>query len=394
MGSGDREHSPKGGSSAERWINCPGSGVLLSTLELPPTDEKDYLVHGLAYHEAAAYCLLNKCDAWEISGKEFYGKIKVSGDELDAIQTYLDFCRPIMENSMGWQVEQMFSDPKVHADFKGFVDFYNVDVELLTIVDYKHGEGIVVEPANNAQLLYYAYGIMRLYPHVDRVRLVIVQPRAYHNEGPIREWEVTAEYVREWAEGVMIPAMNRASVEETFVPGEWCRFCPAKLYCPVLTALFQAAATANTKSVPHMDDNRLGHEFQLVAAVKFYIKALEERVFDRLQNGHDVNGFKLVNKQSKRVFKEGAADEFKNKFGALAMEPAELKSPAQMAKINAAAKEMVKSWAYFPDIGLTVAPLLDSRPAIRIEKATEVFSHYANQPSDTSGSGNEKDNTQ
>src|SRR5579859_7610402 len=85
------KHSPLGASGAERWMNCPGSNVLLKALDLPPTDEEDYQINGSAAHEAAAHCIISKLDAWEVIGEEFYGKTKVTAPMAEAIQVYLDY---------------------------------------------------------------------------------------------------------------------------------------------------------------------------------------------------------------------------------------------------------------------------------------------------------------
>lgn len=389
------EHSPKGGSSAERWMNCSGSAALLRELRFPETDEPEYRALGIAAHEAGEHCLKNGCDTWEIVGSKFHDQ-EVDGVMADAVQMYLDYVRPLLrEPSNSCLIEERIgSDPekRPHPDFYGTVDFSSYGTEWLEIVDYKHGEGIVVDPENNVQLMYYAYGVIwermnRPRPvnvRSDRpVRLTIVQPRAFHEDGPIRSWETTAGEIIHWGEHVLIPAMQAAEMDNEFNAGQWCRFCPAKLFCPQLSAVFGAAMKADPKALPSFSAKRLGLEYEGLEAVRFYQKAVEEEIYRRNIIGHTVPGTKLVQKQAKRVFREGAEKLFQDRLGDQAFAPRELRSPAQMEEVSPEAKKLVKEWAYTPNTGLTVALESSRKPAVKVEKSADTFAHLI--PADSDG---------
>lgn len=378
-------HSPKGASSAERWMNCPGSAILLKQLSLPETDEPEYRALGIAAHELAAHCLTNALDTWETIGMKFHEQV-VDDNMADAVQTYLDFVRPLMKDATVF-IEKRIGDlseeaGRPHPDFYGTVDFGAYAIDILDVVDYKHGEGIIVDPEENEQMMYYAYGILwrklgtGSKVRSDRVvRLTIVQPRAYHPDGPIRSWETTAGEIIAWAEEVLLPAMNAAEIDNDFQAGAWCRFCPAKLFCPLLNGLFGAAAKANPDAIPNFGAKRLGLEYQQRDAVKFYMKALEDEVYRRNNIGHTVPGTKLVQKQSKRVWKDGALARFTKEFGKDAMTEPALKSPAEMETISPAAKKLVSEFAYLPNTGLTVALESDRKLAVKVEKTADIFAH-------------------
>jgi hypothetical protein len=143
----------------------------------------------------------------------------------------------------------------------------------------------------------------------------------------------------------------------------------------LLTSLFKAACVANPKEVVNYNDDTLGRSWQYREAVKFYLNALDAEMYRRLNSGKEFTGVaKLVPKKSNRVFKTGAAEEAKKKFGADAMEPAALKSPATLEKLSPAAKEFVKEYAYHPDTGTTVARWDDPKPAVKVESSTEAWS--------------------
>lgn len=368
-------HSPLGASGAERWMNCPGSVALLKQLKLPETDEPDYRKEGTAAHEAACKCLRENLDAWELINQEFAG-VKITSEMVDAIQVYIDVCRPLMVPGAHVMIEYGISHP-VHKDFYGTVDFAVILADLLEVNDYKNGAGVVVEVEWNPQIMYYAYGILKDHPEVKRVRLRIVQPNGFHPDGPVRLWEIDAATIREWAEKELLPAMDRAEMDARLDAGPWCRFCPAKLVCPLMTALFGAACQANPKTIANFSDAGLGRNYQYVAAVKSYIKAVEETALARLKTGAVIEGIKLVPKKANRVYKPGAADMFSERFGKEAMTDPELKSPAEMEKLSPGAKELVREFAYTPFSGETVALASDKRPAIVIRKAADEFPNAA-----------------
>lgn len=364
-------HSKLGASSAERWMNCPGSVALLETLALPESDEEDWRRDGIAAHELGAHCLANGQDAWELIGEKFHDT-EVDAEMSEAVQVYLDVIHG--SNPVTPSIEERVSHP-AHKNFYGTLDHsdYRPFEKLLAITDYKHGVGIAVDVENNPQLMYYAYAKLRDYLEAEKVLLRIVQPRGFHPDGQIREWTISAADLRAWAETELIPAMERTAVDNTLDPGPWCRFCPAKLVCPMLTSLFGAASTANPKVIVNLSDDSLGRSYQYVQAVKFYLTAMETETLRRLNKGSDVSGVKLVHKKANRVYKAGAEEIMRQHFGDDIMTKPEIKSPAEMEKISAAAKTLVHEWAYTPQTGLTVAFLADKRPGVKVQSTTETF---------------------
>lgn len=378
------EHSPKGASSAERWMHCSGSAVILKRLQLPESDAPDYRRDGIAAHDAAAHCLQNNLDAWEIMGDTFH-EVAVDDVMAKAIQIYLDDCRQFMTPSATTYIEfAIGADPekRPHPQFYGRLDFAAYDTDETVVEDFKYGEGIVVEPEENVQMMYYAYGLLIARPFVrsDRVvRLRICQPRAWHPEGPIREWETTAGEVIHWAEHELLPAMQRAEIDTDLDPGKWCRFCPAKLFCPMLTAVYGAAAKADPNVLPNFGQKRIALEYAQRDAVKFYIKALEDEVYRRNMTGTSVPGTKLVLKKANRVWNGEAEALAKARFGEKAYTTPELKSPAEFDRLGADGKKFTAEHAYMPQTGLTVAYENDPKPAVKVEKAADIFKHLIEQ---------------
>lgn len=365
-------HSPLGASSAERWMNCPGSVALLKKLEMPETDEPEYRGLGIAAHEMAARCLREGLDAWELIGEKFH-EFAVDKEMADAVQVYLDAVRPAKAKPGAKSyIEYRISSP-AHIKFYGTVDDATVYDTTAEITDYKHGEGIFVEVIQNAQIMYYAYGILREHPEITLVILRIVQPRISYRE-PVRVWIVSAAEIRQWAEEFLIPAMYTAELDGGDLDaGEWCRFCPAKLVCPLMNQLFGAAALTNPKQIVELSDESLGRSFKYIKAVEYYIAELEKESFNRLNRGHRIPGIKLVPKKANRVFKVEAKEQAVLKFGDDAFTKVELKSPAEIDKLGASGKQFTMEYAFTPQTGLTVAGDDDKRIAVKVQTTEEAF---------------------
>lgn len=398
-------HSNKGASSAERWMNCPGSSALIEAFDLPQTDEPDYQREGIAQHEAAADCLARDIDTWEIVGETYHNTV-MDGPMCDAIQMYLDRVRPSIDREKGFHGEQFFIEaklaaPDIHEKMFGSVDFGAlVPPKVLTdgpaaavlggfldVTDYKGGEGIEVSPVDNAQMKYYAFMLIHTkYDHLDDdfpVRLTIVQPRCWSYDGPIRDWWTTVGEIKAWVVRDLLPAMNSTSSE--LDAGKWCRFCPAKLTCPLLNSLFRAASSYDPDEIITLTPESLGLSYQKVDGVKFYLKALEDEVYRRLMAAQPVPHTKLVNKKAHRVFKDTVTVKVEGKdtevpldaymrttFGDKALDT-KLKSPPEFEKMGPAAKEFVKEYAYMPVTGLTVALDTDRRVGIKVQSSEDRF---------------------
>lgn len=374
-------HSPLGASGAERWMHCPGSVALLKELDLPETDEPEYRSLGTTAHAAAYECLSQGLDAWEVIDRQF-DKHVVDLEMATAVQMYLDECRRIMAEHPGGTMllEQSIDSPGFHKDFYGTVDFAYIVGAWLFVRDFKYGEGIAIDVEGNPQVKYYAYGILRSHPEVHSCDLGICQPRGFHPDGPIRTCEIPASgegSVVEWAETELRPAMERTALDNDLVAGAHCRFCPAKLVCPLMQSLFGAAMTADPKTIPKLTTASLDRSYPFVSAVKFYLKALEEEVLRRLNTGVEMDTVKLVQKKADRVFKDGALEVFTAAFGQEAYTEPKLKTPAQMERLGQDAKVKVNEWAYTPMTGLTVALKEDKRPAVKVSTMKEKFAFVA-----------------
>lgn len=372
------EHSPLGASSAERWMNCTGSAALIAAMaaagSIPIEDEEpDYRADGTATHTVIEKCLDGGLQPWELIG-EVVAKREIKVEHADGAQVFLDEINRIRVKGAKEFIEYGISAPHLHKYFYGRLDYAQVYGNTAWIRDYKNGVGVVVEVKDNPQCMYYAYGLSLDFPDVEQFDLGIVQPNALHEDGAVRNWVVSREVLRHWAETEMLPKMQAAfdGEEKDFVAGKWCRFCPAKLMCPVMRGLTRAALLYTNEQVITLSDRQLGEEYALVEQLKMIIKALEEETYARLLRGADMTGLaKLVTKRADRVWKPEAAEVFSALPGAMTVPV--MVSPAVMEKLGPEVKAKVRQFAYTPETGLTVAKWNDKRAEMKIQSTTEIF---------------------
>lgn len=134
----------------------------------------------------------------------------------------------------------VLSEVEVHLcdDVYGTADIIIIDLQELQLAvwDYKHGRGVLVEvPA--IQLDIYGAAALKslsyLFPaSMKRVVTGIVQPRAEHINGPVRQTECSAEEMTAKGEEVIAIAKKINNNEVCLVPSEGaCRWCRAKKEC-------------------------------------------------------------------------------------------------------------------------------------------------------------------
>ena len=364
------EHSPVGASSAHRFIPCPASVPLAASCAGDDEDDT-YSKVGTAAHKVAATALNKSRAAFEFVGKTVLG-VKVDAEMSNAVQVYLDYVNalPVLDCGPSF-VEERFHCPSIHQLFYGTTDFATVLGRKLVVADYKHGAGIVVEAKDNPQLLYYAAGILekfKLWDRVDLIEVVIVQPRGWHSQGPIRDWSISTVDLRKWLDGTLVPAIERAleATVDQAASGEHCRFCPVRLRkCPRLWAdveELKKLMAQDTKAQPYTA-TEVGRLLDLGQVFKIAHKAALQVGTAMLNRGVTVPGWKLSPARTNREWRPEAEKELIETFGDEAFKPKELISPADAEK-KPLGEALAAKYAFKPDGGLTLTPDSDPRPAV------------------------------
>lgn len=347
-----RQHARLAPSSAHIWINCPGSVQMSEGLD---DEETVYQAEGTAAHELAHMCALRGQDhtgnaeawrGWRVNSEtgslqQFPGRptmpwFEVTAEMADAVQLYLDVVREIpgekdFEVRLETQVEGSFGT--------GDCVIYNEAESKLTIVDFKYGRGVAVEVQGNEQLMLYASGAVKRHHNrpVGEIELMIVQPRAFHRDGPVRRWTLTPAKL--W---VFVSEANASRDDPAaLVAGPHCKFCPAAGFCPALRDKVLDAVGAHvldgeifTMADPKNTADDIARHLRNAAIVSNWVRSVEKFAHLQAVKGNMPTGYKFVATRSHRKWKdEGYAADVLGMLGveALYTEP-ELRSPAQLEK--------------------------------------------------------------
>ena len=257
-------HSPIGASSAERWMNCPGSVTLAQQVQ-----EKEapsvYAAEGTAAHDLAEKCLVAGIPPSAFLGTKING-FDVNQEMVDVIAHYVStvHCHMKIVNKDSayagapgkLYVEKMFALDWVHPKMFGTNDAGIIGHEDIIVDDLKYGAGKKVYAKDNTQLKIYGLGAMALAENpVKNVKLGIVQKR-YRGKPPVDLDDISGAELLDWAYTKLKPAADKAmsGSMEFNDSGNWCQFCKGKALCPLIrqeaAALTKIAFDPITKDTP------------------------------------------------------------------------------------------------------------------------------------------------
>ena len=361
-----------------------------------PSESTIYADEGTAAHELGEMCLKKGDNAEDYRGEiivvEKEGprrEFVVDGDMISAVQVHIDYCRPLMGRHM---IEHRFMLPFLGPKEKGTSDFTALKDGILHVVDYKHGKGVAVDAIDNVQGLCYAIGASDTFAKDDwhTLRITIVQPRAYHDDGPVRSWDVPRDEIIEY----MLKFSHAAKLTEDpnapLVVGPWCRFCRAKTLrkCPAQDKfaedMLEMDFTDETsKPVPPellSDERILEMIFNgTIKQIEQWCQSLNDYAQKKAEAGEPIPGSKLVYTRAVRMWKdkEQAEKVLKGKYGDQIYDKKFVTAPAFEKIVG---KKEFKEVDFLVDkisTGVTLVPESDPRESARGTVESE-FSDFIN----------------
>jgi len=226
----------------------------------PETEETEDAKIGTATHDLGAVMVDAASRAGRKSRETIVGTLApnqaVYDDEMyDGADLYASHCRELMRKTGNFNpnIEAHITAPRVHELSEGTTDFWLLDVNTWTLYlrDFKFGYG-VIEAFENWQLINYAAGILDqlrakgLTDEQITVDMGIVQPRAYHRDGPIRTWRVNGADLRPYVNTLEANAALALSGNGQCHSGPYCKNCSARHACDAAlrggVGLYEAAA--------------------------------------------------------------------------------------------------------------------------------------------------------
>ena len=353
-----------GGSTARRVIQCPGS-VQLSLLAPPKASSKDADKGSLLHNVIAAHLESGEPLASFLGTS--YGTATLTQamieDKLLPALALLDEVDP--DKAMQFVVERRVHFNDYLPGVFGSCDLLGRSGNRAVVLDWKFGDGVMVDVEDNEQLMFYAAAGMRteelawVFNGATEIECVIVQPPF------VKRWVTTPDRIRQFEAQLKLAVRESAQPSATMAAGEWCRWCPAKPTCPVVTGQVQRALRA---AVKQLDAAAMSEWLAKADLLEDWIAELREQALTMVKEGATVPGYKLVAKKATRKW----ADEQKAKAALMGLGykeselyERELKSPAQVEKLLKKQKQtMPDNLIVSVSSGNTLASEDDPRPPV------------------------------
>jgi hypothetical protein len=285
-----------GGSTAKRVINCPGSVALVQ--KMPPKPSSKYADEGTLLHNVMAELIMGDEAPEHYLGARYEdqiltqelidNKIKPALEALDAIDS-----KRVMEIEAETRVG--FGDllPGVF----GSTDLIGRLGNRAVVLDWKFGDGVMVEVEENPQLMFYAAAAMRTpeaqwaFDGATEIEMVIVQPPE------VRRWVTTPERIAEF-ELQLVQAVKQAEKPDAkLAVGDHCRWCAAKPICPKMTGAVDRALKVRIDALPA---EQISTYLKNADMLESWITDLRALAMQMLESGAKLPEYKLVAKRAIR----------------------------------------------------------------------------------------------
>lgn len=303
------KHALLSASSSERWLNCTPSIRLGENF----IDKgSDYAAEGTDAHTLCEYKLKTLLGIPAIDPTD---DLTYYNQEMEECAS--DYAAYILE--LVETVKQTCSDPIVLieqcVDFSrwvegggfGTADCIVVADGILHVVDYKHGQGILVDAEDNSQMKLYALGTCQLFGFLfeySTIHLHVYQPR----KNNISSYATSKETLYQWAEEVLKPAAALAYAGEgEFSCGSWCHFCKAKHECRARAEHSLELAKYDFKLPPLLTDEEVEAILSKVDDLVSWASSIKDYALQAAVSGKQWHGLKLVEGRSNRKYSDETA---------------------------------------------------------------------------------------
>ena len=372
-------HAILSASSSHRWLNCNPS----ARLEQEFADrETDAAAEGTAAH---ALCEHKLRRALKMRSKKPISPYDC--DEMDACtDAYVEF---VMEALA--EAKQECKDPLVlieqKLDFSCYVpdgfgtgDCLIVADKLLHIIDFKYGQGVLVDAEQNPQMMLYALGALRLFDSlydITEVSMSIFQPRREN----VSTWTISVDDLLDWAENTLKPKAELAfKGEGEYTPGSWCQFCKAAVKCRARAEAKLQLARYEFAMPPLLSDEEIEDILLKLDDLTKWANEITAYAQDAAVNHGKVwRGFKLVESRTNRRYTdEEAVAQAANAAGYHDIYKKSLIPITEMERLmgKKTFAEVIGSLVEKPKGRPTLVPASDKRPAIVSTGAEQDFTDF------------------
>jgi hypothetical protein len=213
---------------------------------------------------------------------------------IPALST-LDVIDP--DKMMEYATETRVGFGDVIPDVFGSTDFLGRLGDKAIVLDWKFGDGVVVEAEENAQLMFYAAAAMRtaeakwVFDEATEIECIIVQPPS------IKRWTTTPTRIKQFEKELVQAVKDAQKPNAKLCVGDHCRWCTAKPVCPLMTG---AVDRALVTKLDNIDAPTISAYLKNADLLEGWISSLRELAFNLIEQGKPLPGYKLVAKRATR----------------------------------------------------------------------------------------------
>lgn len=369
-------HAILSASGSHRWLNCTPSARLELEFENTTSEaaREGTAAHALCEHKLKKF--LKKRSKRPVSD--------YNSDEMEeCTDAYAEF---VMEQYE--EAKKSCKDPVIlieqKLDFSCYVpegfgtgDCIIISDDKLHIIDFKYGQGILVEAEHNPQMMLYALGALEIYDalyDIKEISMTIFQPRREN----VSTWIISIEELKAWAEEELKPKAQMAyDGEGEYLPGEWCTFCKAAVKCRARAEEKMKLARMEFKLPPLLTDAEIEEVLTVLPDLTKWANEITAYATEAaIHHGIEWNGFKVVEGRSNRKYRdEQLVAEAAKEHGYTDIYRQSLIPMTEMQKLmgKAAFEEILGDLIYKPPGKPTLVPNTDKRPAMNVTNAENEF---------------------
>lgn len=369
-------HAILSASGSHRWLNCTPSARLELEFENTTSEaaREGTAAHALCEHKLKKF--LKKRSKRPVSD--------YNSDEMEeCTDAYAEF---VMEQYE--EAKQSCKDPVIlieqKLDFSCYVpkgfgtgDCIIISDDKLHIIDFKYGQGILVEAEHNPQMMLYALGALEIYDalyDIREVSMTIFQPRREN----VSTWTIPIEELKAWAEEELKPKAQMAyEGDGEYLPGEWCTFCKAAVKCRARAEEKMKLARMEFKMPPLLTDAEIEEVLTVLPDLTKWANEITAYATEAaIHHGKEWNGFKVVEGRSNRKYRdEQLVAEAAKEHGYTDIYRQSLIPITEMQKLmeKSTFEEILGDLIYKPPGKPTLVPNTDKRPAMNVTNAENEF---------------------
>ena len=365
------KHALLSASASKQWLNCPPSAKLCSEIE---DRASPYAQQGTDAHELCEYkvqvALGNKATDPIENLEYFDAEMENCTDEyrnyvVEQLEEAKKFCNdPIV------LVEQRLDFSKWVPQGFGTGDCLIVADDVLHIIDFKYGLGVIVNAEHNPQMMCYGLGALDIYDgiyDIKTVKMTIFQPRRDN----VSTFTMSKDELLSWADTVLAPTAKLAfEGKGEFKAGDHCTFCKIKATCRKRAEYNLQLAQYDFEMPANLDETEIAAILPKVDDLVSWVNDIKEYALQQALSGTKYDGYKVVEGKSNRKYvDEGAVASIVTDAG---YDPYEKKLLGITAMTSLLGKtkfaELLGGLIEKPQGKPTLVPETDKRPALNTAK--------------------------